>query len=197
MEEIEELREVLNRISGKILAIEKICIAMNFQIWTVIMAGYYVLISPFERLPLWLTIAYWSFGVMVFAYASRSLWRRVSMLISEGGSGKVNLGILLSWTIAALFGWFFVPSMVGGYFLQKLAIGLLSFISTGVIGMMITIYFGAKRLELEMFPAFLIPALAIPFVHLAGNPMDFAGMAIVLGYGITVVLYTFRAFKVA
>ncbi len=194
---MEELKDVLKRVSGKILAVEKICIAMNFQIWTVIMAGYYVLIAPLDRVPLWLTIAYWSFGAVVFAYASKSLWRKVSMLISEGGSGKVNFGIFLSWVIAALFGWFFVPSMIGGYFLQRLAVGLLSFISTAVIGMIATIYFWAKKLEVEMVPAFLIPALAIPLVYLSKNPMDFAGMTIVLGYGTIVILYTIRAFKVA
>jgi len=197
-EDLEELKEVLKRVVGKILATEKILHSLNFQIWIVIMSGYYLIIAPLEKIPVWLTICYWTVGTIVFIYITRSVWRRVSLLISEGNIRGINVGILISWIIASILGWFLVPSMLDAQFLQRLAVGLLSFLSLGVLGMMITIYLNTKRIAIEMIPAAAIPALLIPAVFFVkGNPMDFAGMCAVFSYGTTVIIYIYRAFKVA
>ncbi len=195
--EVEELRDVLRRISGKILATKNVCIAMNFQIWIVIMAGYYILIAPLKYIPVWLTLCYWSAGATIFACVSRSFWRRASLLISDEDSRSINVGIMISWIVAAILGWFVIPSMIEGEFLQRLAIGLLSFLSIAVAGMIATIYLGTRKVAVEMIPAALIPILLIPVVPLVKNPMNFAGMGVVFSYGTTVILYIYRAFKVA
>ncbi len=197
-ENLEELKVVLKRVVNKILATEKICIALNFQVWIVIMSGYYLIIAPLEKIPIWLTLCYWITGAVVFVYISRSIWRKATLLISEGNIRKINIGILISWIIASILGWFLVPSVLDAQFLQRLAVGLLSFLSLGVFGMIITIYLNTKKIAVEMIPATAIPALLIPAVFLVkGNPMDFAGMCAVFSYGTTVILYIYRAFKVA
>jgi len=196
-EDIAELKEVLRRVVGKILATEKICFALNFQIWIVIMAGYYLTIAPLETIPVWLTLCYWIAGAIVSLYISRSIWRRASLLISEGRNRRINVGILLSWIVATVLGWFVIPSMLEAQLLQRLAVGLLSFLSLAVSGMIVTIYLGTKKIAVEMIPAAVIPVLLIPAVFFVkGNPMDFAGMGVVFSYGTTVILYIYRAFRV-
>ncbi len=45
VEDVEELKDVFRKVADKLLATEKICIALNFQIWVVVMSGYYLLIA--------------------------------------------------------------------------------------------------------------------------------------------------------
>jgi hypothetical protein len=193
-----ELKDVLKKVAGRILAVEKICIALSFQIWIVVMAGFYIVIAPLKSVPVMLVLGYWSAGTAIFIYIERLAWRRASLLISEGRRKTINTGIVLSWITASVIGWFVIPDLLSYTFLEKLAVGLLSFVSIAVAGMILTILIDTKKVALEMIPAALIPALLIPVVFtVRGNPMYFAGMCVVFSYGITVILYMYRAFKVA
>ncbi len=185
---VEELKDVLSKVSRKIVVVRYVRFAMSFQFFLVIMAGYYVLISPMKSFSLWLTVAYWSVSIALFVFISRAMWKKV-----YSGNKKLQTCITFSWLLSAFFCWliapaFVVPTLFQGT-LQKIAVSLLSFVSLAVFLMIVSIKVFTGSLEKLMLPAFLIPALAIPLIPLCKNPVYFAGMNIALGYGTTVLLY--------
>ncbi len=181
---VEELKEVLSKVSRKIVVVRYVRFAISFQFFLVVMAGYYVLISPMKSFSLWLTVAYWSVSIAMFVFISRIIWKKV-----YSGNKKLQVCISFSWLFSALFCWLVVPVFVPMGTFQKIAVSLLSFVSLAVFLMIVSIKAFTGSLEKLMLPALLIPVLAIPLIPLCKNPVYFAGMSIALGYGTTVLLY--------
>ncbi len=195
--ETNELKSVLEKVSNKMISVRNIRIAMTFQFWLVVMAGYYILVAPLRNPPIWMTAVYWSFGLIVFIATSRRIWKKIEILTLEKRNVRTDIGITISWIIASILGWFIVPHLIEGNFFQKLAVALLSFISLAVFGMILVLLVTTKKFAKEMVPAVLAPTMIIPLVHLIENPIYFAGMGIVFGYSLTVLMYLYSALKVS
>ena len=204
IEQMDELREVLERIEEKLISAGKIYSAIQFQIWLVAMVLYYLIIGPLSTVPWQLTAAYWILAFIVFAYFSSKIWRRLVNLFrsygkATGSSPSFGLGITLSWIAGSVIGWVLIPSLVSAPLnpLQSVAIGFLTFISISVFGMFLTFLYFAKSLESEMIPAFLIPAAAIPVVWLGSvqASMVYAGFIVTFAFSLTVIAYLLSAFK--
>ena len=207
--QMDELREVLERIEEKLISAGKIYSAIQFQIWLVAMVLYYLIIGLLSTVPWQLTAAYWILAFIVFAYFSSKIWRRLVNLFrsygkATGSSPSFGLGITLSWIAGSVIGWVLIPSLVSASLvsaplnpLQSIAIGFLSFISISVFGMFLTFFYFARSFEGEMIPAFLIPAAAIPVVLLESiqASMVYAGFIITFSFSLTVIAYLFSAFK--
>jgi hypothetical protein len=202
MEDVGELKDVLERIEAKLIAAGKIYSAIQFQIWLIAMVLYYLIIFPLSVVPWQLTAAYWILALIAFAYFSSKIWKRLINLFRSHGkdarsSPAFGMGISLSWICGSIVGWMLIPKTLSDLQIhQSLAIGFLSFISISVFGMFLTFLYIAKSFEKEMIPAFLIPAVAIPAIQsISGGHMVYAGFSIAFAFSLTVIAYLFSAFR--
>ncbi|NPA74636.1 MAG: hypothetical protein GXO25_00970 [Euryarchaeota archaeon] len=197
MNEVNDLKDVLDRIEGKLIAASKIYSAMNFAVWGAVMLLYYVL-GAFVGFGTVFTIIYWSAGAAVAFWSTSYVWSRMKALWtkdgSENGCGR-SMGVLifLSWIAGSAIGWWLIPSMVPLNCATE--IGLLSFIAISVFGMWLVMeLYGAK--EREMLPAFLVPIAGIFSIALVQEKtMLIAGVIIALGFLLTIILYLYSAFR--
>ncbi|NJE25650.1 hypothetical protein E3E22_03240 [Thermococcus sp. MV5] len=200
---MEELKAVLERVEEKLIAVGKIYVAMQFQVWVVIMVFYYLIIGPLKTIPWQLTAIYWTLAFGVFAYFTKIIWERIVKLHLSAGrkmesSSAFGWAITLSWISGFAVGWIAIPKYLSETFesLVALGIGYLIFISWAVFGMFLAFWHFGKRLEKEMIPAFLIPALAIPLIPKVANvAMVYAGFAVAFAFGLTALAYIYSAFK--
>lgn len=61
MEEVKELKEVLERVDGKLITAGKMYGAMNYAVWLVVMVGYYILAEAVRYEPV-KSALYWALG---------------------------------------------------------------------------------------------------------------------------------------
>lgn len=200
MNEVKELKDVLDRIEGKMIAAGKMYTALNFAVWEGVMILYYLLISVLV-LETWETALYWIIGFGAAMYVTLLLGKRLSVLERAVGEGKSHrgVGVLVgvAWGIGAFVGWGLVPALNLGVSMEaSFTMGLLSFIAISVFGMWLTFTahgIGAK----EMVPSFIIPAAGIPVaMAMKSGAIWFGGFAIALGFTLTVIWYLYSAFRV-
>ena len=199
MGDVEDLKEVLNRIEGKLIAASKVYSALNFAMWEGIMILYYLIIAHVD-LESWMSALYWVVAFSVAMYFTFRIWKRLEALDRKRDTNRTSdrVGMLtgLSWGIGALLGWFVIPMLNLGVNREaSLAIGLLSFISISVFGMWLT--FNAHKIrDAEMIPAFLVPVIGIISVHARDSgAMLVGGLFIALGFTLTVMWYLYSAFR--
>jgi|GEM_PF-713504 len=207
----DDLKDVLERIEGKLISAEKIYSAIQFQIWLIAMVFYYLITFHLRVVSWQVTATYWILAFIVFILVSIRIWKRLINLLRSHGkdtrsSPAFGMGISLSWICGSIVGWMLIPKTLSDLQIhQSLAIGFLSFISISVFGMFLTFLYIAKSFEKEMIPAFLIPVVAIPammripdgFIVYAGSSitMIYAGFSVAFAFGLTIVTYLFSAFR--
>ncbi|ASJ15220.1 hypothetical protein [Thermococcus radiotolerans] len=189
MEEVKELREVLERVEGKLIAAGKMYGAMNFGVWLAIMSLYYVMMGVLN-LPWQFNLIYWPVAFIVAMKFTGNVWKRYVRLAGISGSswkeGAVIMGI---WITGVLLGWIVVPLALNKPVDTEIGVALLTFISFSVGGM-----FALTR-EREMIPAFGIPALLIPLAYsTVSNATVLAAFGISLGFSLTTLWYLHSAF---
>ncbi|AIU69341.1 hypothetical protein TEU_02715 [Thermococcus eurythermalis] len=202
MEEIDELKNVLERVEGKLIAAGKMYGAMNFGIWLAAMAVFYTLYGVFDMSG-WASALYWAGAIMVVVPLTARIWRRLEGLYSavypdakERGDKKAAFLIGLPWAIGSIVGWGLIPSLewVGVSTDARLGVGFLSFIAISIFGMWLLMTRG--RGEREMMPSFVLPLLAIPVVwRMETGAVVWAGFVVTAGYSFTVLWYLHSAFK--
>ncbi|WP_258083438.1 hypothetical protein [Thermococcus thermotolerans] len=200
MEEVRELKDVLERVEGRLIAAGKMYGAMNFGAWLSVMLFYYVIIGVF-RPPWQFNLIYWPLAFIVAMSFTGRVWKRLQRLGRVTGreaevSGKGGILITLAWITGIVLGWGVIPGMnVGVNAEASMAVGFLSFIAFSVFTMWLVFakYGGIER---EIIPAFLIPAIGIPIARgLETGAMAWAGFIVSLGFSLTVVAYIYSAFR--
>jgi hypothetical protein len=197
MEDAKELKSVLEKVEGKLIAAGKMYAAMNFAGFLAVMTLFYVILRFFNGGPAF-SIAYWTTATIIVIAFTSKVWRRIVTIsgIKRGSGKKVGLEIAGAWIVGAILGWVLIPSLNPGINQEaSLAVGFLSFISISLLGQWIVL----KRCcgtQNEMVPAFLIPALAIPLAWgMESGAMVWAGYVVSLGFATTILLYLHSAFK--
>ncbi|WP_297551963.1 hypothetical protein [Thermococcus sp.] len=200
MEEVTELRNVLERVEGKLIAAGKIYGAMNFGVWSSIMLLYYVMLGIFD-ISWQFNLIYWPLGFAVAMVFTGRIWKKLKRLRRVTGreiEGSKTSGILVmvSWITGIILGWGIIPRMgVGVSEGAALAVGFLSFITLSIFGMWLVFarYSGVER---EIIPSFLIPAMGIPIVwNMETGAMVWAGFTVALSFALTILWYLYSAFK--
>jgi len=79
MEDVKELKEVLERVEGRLIAAGKMYGAMSFGAWLSVMLLYYVIIGVFD-LPWQFNIVYWPVAFMLAMGFTGRIWRRLQKL---------------------------------------------------------------------------------------------------------------------
>ncbi len=203
MDDVKELKDVLDRIEKKLIAASKMYNAMNFAIWLVVVTLFYVLMplpgngSAFLR---WFVAIYWFSAVVIVLIFQRKTWKMVYRLKKERDEGNIRrFGIFVStsWIVGAIIGWVLIPQMgISTDSDINFAIGFLSFIAISVFGMWVSMmkYY---RMEIEIIPAFLIPAIGIPITVFMnqGVVWFWSGLVVALGYSITALWELYSAFR--
>ena len=200
MNDVKELKDVLSRIEGKLIAASKMYSALNFAMWEGVMVLYYIFLGIYNLAP-WETALYWIVAFAVAMYFSGIVWKRLDLLEKsvkkeyKGNHAGVFVG--LSWGIGALLGWWIIHMMhLGVNEESSMAIGFLSFIAISVFGMWLTFTLYNLR-SFEMLPAFVVPVLGIPFVmNLQNGSMVLGGFFVAFGFTLTIVWYLYNAFRV-
>jgi hypothetical protein len=192
MEEVTELRNVLERVEGKLIASRKIHGALNFAVWLAVMTGYYVLVVPVGGGYVE-SLLYWLVGALVAIYVTKRVWERyLAVLILETGRDSgVGIKILLSWAVGSTVGWGIIPRLgLTANTNETVALSILSFLAISLAGQMLATG------DREEIPAFLVPALGtIPAVKMGDTAPLWAGFVVALGFSLTIILYLHSAFK--
>ncbi|NJE76710.1 hypothetical protein [Thermococcus sp. ES12] len=200
MEDVKELKEVLERVEGRLIAAGKMYGAMSFGAWLSVMLLYYVIIGVFD-LPWQFNIVYWPVAFMLAMGFTGRIWRRLQklgMVTGKEVESSTTGGILIavSWITGIALGWGVIPRLNPGVNPEaSLAVGFLSFITFSIFGMWLVFakYSGVER---EIIPSFLIPALGIALAaKMESGAMVWAGFLVALGFSLSVMLYIYSAFK--
>ncbi|WP_297070307.1 hypothetical protein [Thermococcus sp.] len=201
MEDVRELKDVLERVEERIIAAGKVYSAMNFAFWLTVMMVYYVL-EGVVNMRGKASAVYWGGAILLGIPLTIRIWRRLERLCAAFHPGARRAGrgiatqIALAWILGSVIGFFIIPSMasVGVSPDARFATGLLSFISIAILSQWLLTTAG--RGEFEMIPAFLLPALAIPVVwHMESGAIIWAGFVIATGFSVTILWYLYSAFK--
>ncbi|WP_048148595.1 hypothetical protein [Palaeococcus ferrophilus] len=200
MEDVKELKDVLERVEGKLIAAGKMYGAMNFGAWLSVMLFYYLLMGLFNVS--WkFSLIYWPIAFVVATSFTARVWMRVKRIgkvtgkeLETSRTGAVL--VALSWTAGIVIGWIVVPKMnLGVTSDASIAVGFLTFITLSIFGMWLVFakYGGAER---EMLPAFLLPAMGIPFARgMESGALLWASFLVALGFSITILWYIYSAFR--
>jgi len=200
MEEVKELREVLERVEGKLIAAGKMYGAMNFGVWLSVMLLYYVVLGILD-VPWQFNLVYWPVAFVVATSFTGRVWDRLKRLgkaVDREIEASKTSGILVmaSWITGIILGWGIIPRMgVGASEGAALAVGFLSFITLSIFGMWLVFarYSGVER---EIIPSFLIPAMGIPIAwNMETGAMVWAGFTVALSFTLTILWYLHSAFK--
>ena len=200
MEEVKELRDVLERVEGRLIAAGKLYGAMSFAVWLVVMLLYYVIVEAFI-IPWQFNLIYWPGAFIAAMTFTGKVWKRIQRLgrvtgreISSSTLGGVLTG--LSWGAGLILGWVVIPRMNPGVSQEaSLAVGFLTFIAFSVFGMWLVFakYSGVER---EIIPSFLIPTIGVPLARgMESGAMAWAGFTVGLGFALTVLLYIHSVFR--
>ena len=200
MEEVRELKDVLERVEGRLIAAGKMYGAMNFGAWLSVMLFYYTIIGVFK--PSWqFNLVYWPVAFIAAMGFTGKVWRRLQRLGRVTGreaevSTTGGILIILAWITGIVLGWGVIPGMHLGVNAEaSMAVGFLSFIAFSVFAMWLVFakYGGIER---EIVPAFLIPAMGVPVARgMESGAMAWAGFLVGLGFSLAVLLYIYSAFK--
>ena len=200
MEEVKELKDVLERVEGKLIAAGKMYGAMNFGVWLSVMLLYYVIMGIFN-FPWRFSLVYWPVAFVVAMTFTGRVWQRLKRLGRVTGreaelSASGGILIALSWVTGMVVGWLIVPRMNLGVNVDaNIAMGFLSFIALSVFAMWL-VFAKYGEIEREIVPAFLLPALGIPIAgRMEAGAMLWAGILVGLGFSLTVLLYIYSAFR--
>lgn len=200
MQEVRELKNVLERVEGKLIAAGKLYGAMNFGVWLSVMLFYYSIIGVAD-IPWQFNLIYWPVAFIVAMGFTGRVWKRLQRLGRVTGrkveiSGKGGILIALSWITGIILGWGVIPHMSPGVNAEaSMAVGFLSFIAFSVFAMWL-VFARYGRIEREIIPAFLIPATGIPIAKgMETGAMAWAGFLVGLGFSLAVLAYIYSAFK--
>ncbi|BAA30160.1 hypothetical protein [Pyrococcus horikoshii] len=167
MEEVRELKEVLDKVEKKLVAAFYIYTALIYSAWLATMGGYLLMML---LAPKYIGF-YWIIGITLIILVTVKVYK--TYLKGEAGEGKVGYAWLIGWIIGGiLFG------ILGD------ARGLASMIVVGHIGMYVSFR------EISM----LIPVLAI--VTFANPSWEFATALIILTYSLVALINLYKAFRV-
>ena len=198
MEDMEELRNILEKVERKIIAAGKIYSAMNFTYWLAVMCFFYTIIAFFSPNAI-LSTVYWitalALGAVVSVFVLKKLMNLVRFQELQEGQkewkASVSIFLAVSWVAGAIVGFMLIPALPGGGF----DVGLLSFISISIFGMWLTFAVYIKR-DNEMVPSFFIPAVGALIAYFANEDMTvWAGFVIAFSFSLTIFLYLYNAFK--
>lgn len=201
MEDVEELKSILERVEGRLIAAGKMYGAMNFALWLSVMAIFYVL-NGIWKTNGWISPVYWGIAVLIAIPLTIKIWNRLKRLystfypIDERESKKAAVLIVLAWAIGSIVGWVIIPSMtwIGVSADARIGVGFLSFIGISLLGQWIVMTHG--RGEPEMTPSFILPLLAIPIAwYMKTGTILWAGFVVTAGFSLTVLWYLYSAFK--
>jgi len=202
MEEVRELKSVLEKVEGKLIAAGKIYGAMNFALWLSVMTVYYVL-NGLGKLTGLASPLYWGIAVLVAIPVTLKIWNRLKGLyltfyqdVDEGESKKLAVLIGLAWVAGSILGWVAIPSIpwVGVNAGARLGVGFLSFIGVSLLGQWLALTGG--RGEYEIVPSFTLPLLAIPVAwRMESGAIVWAGFVVAAGFSLTILWYLYSAFR--
>ena len=200
MEDVKELKDVLERVEGKLIAAGKMYGAMSFGAWLSVMLFYYVLMGLFG-LSWRFSLIYWPVAFVAAMTFTGRVWERLKRLGKVTGremktSRTGAILVALSWTAGITLGWVIVPGMNLGVTPDaSLAVGFLTFIAVSIFGMWL-VFARYGEAEREIVPAFLLPALGIPLARgMESGAMLWVSFLVALGFSITILWYLYSAFR--
>ncbi|WP_370520071.1 hypothetical protein [Thermococcus sp. LS1] len=197
MEEVRELKSVLEKVERKLIAAGKMYGALNFAVWLAIMLLYYDILALLD-VPWQFNLVYWPIAFIVAITFTGRVWKRFVKIAKATGremesSKREGMLIAFSWILGIAIGWIAIPqTSIAVNAEARLAVGFLSFITISIAGMFALVMRGEK----EMIPAFLIPGIHIPIVwNMENGAMILAGFVVALGFAVTILIYIHNAFK--
>ncbi len=196
MSDVSELKDMLEKIEGKIIAAGKIYAAMYFAYWLVAMIGYYLILPFSQSHVLLLSVIYWPVAVLVSFFVGWKSSMRMKEIEKNKSSKLLGILIFVSWSIGAFVGWSVLPSMSMGINDEaSLAMGFLSFIGISILGMWLSFEL-FKMKSREMIPSFIFAFAGVPVaMNIHAGAMLWAGYMVAMGFSITVLLYLYSAFR--
>ncbi len=201
MEDVKELKDVLERVEGKLIAAEKMYSAMNFALWLSVMAFYYLL-NGLVTLRGPVSLGYWMVAIVLAVPLTIKIWNRLKGLYStfypnsRRNGRKIAVLVTLPWVVGSAVGWWLIPSItsIGVSADARLGVGFLSFIGISLLGQWLVMTQG--RCEFEMMPSFILPLLAIPIAwNMNSGTITWVSFVVATGFSLTILWYLYSAFR--
>ncbi|NJE61801.1 hypothetical protein [Thermococcus sp. 21S7] len=193
MEDMKELKSVLERVEGKLIAAGSIYAAMNFVYWLLAMSLFYV-VSGAVELPGTLAALYWGAAILAGFWVTGTVFKRLADLYAASGKGTGGFPlwkIAVPWGVGSVVGWWAVPAALDASPDVRFAVGLLSFIAVSLLGQ-----WALVTRDMESMPSFLVPLMAVPLAFtMKAGASSWAGFAVATGFSLTVLLYLHSAFR--
>ncbi len=188
---MEELRDVLERVEGKLVVVRYVHAAIAFVYWVTVLAIFYTVVGVVGRVEYRTALAFWLISIL-FYYP---IWNRSKRLLGlnfrkfalKVGIPLALILILSPWITSFLMG-FTSPD-------RAIGIGILCSISGYLLIVAVVVKLRWGRFPKEMIPAILTFAFS-PLVLIVENPLMFIGYAIMTTYCITALIYLIKAIGV-
>lgn len=193
MDNVKELKEVLERVEKRMFAIGKVYSAMNFAYWLAVMSLFYTILAFFGPSGL-VSVTYWIGAMVVGVIVSGALFRKIMVIARLWGEKEwrkgVGIAIAASWIAGAIIGFYVIPVLLT----QNFGVALLSFIAVSLFGMWLSLGL-LERFDPEMIPAFALPSIGSLAAFQLEDATVWAGFVIAAAFSITILLYLYSAFR--
>ncbi len=191
MEDIRGLKDVLERVEGKLVVVRYVHVALAFVYWATVLAIFYLILDIVKRIGEPTAIAFWLSAVMLY-YPIWSRTKKILGLNFRAFAFKIVIPLLLVivlnfWIVSSLMT-FMSPD-------RATSVGLLCSISMYLLIVALIVKARRGRFPKEMLPAILSFAF-IPMIFSVDDPLVFIGYVIMTTYGISALICLIRAISV-
>ncbi len=190
---MESMENVLEKIERKIISSGNVYGAMNYTVWTIILAAYLIVntalyIYAENSVGGWIYGVFWSVALAIVIYINAIVWKKAEHLRMSGKGGKYrHIVMSAGWIIGGLL-WFTLPLILSDPWIY--VVGFLIFIICGNAGIALGVrdYRASMPIVTSLISIPLLPRNAGYFAW------SMAVEFVLIGYVISALLYMWGAF---
>ena len=192
MEELKDLKDVLERVEGKLLVVKYVHVALAFVYWSTVLAVFYLILDIVRRIPGEYAMAFWIFAIILYY----PIWRITKKIWSKPKDFSLRsfaLKMFIPLIVILILNFYVVGVMATLISPDRaIAIGLLCSISAYLLIIALIVRAKEGRFPKEMLPAILTFAFS-PLVLIVDDPLIFIGYVIMATYGVTALIFLIKA----
>ena len=191
MEELKGLKDVLERVEGKLLVVKYVHAALAFIYWTTVLAVFYLILDIVRRIPEEYAMAFWIFAMILYY----PIWRITKKIWSKPKDFSLRSFALKTFPVfLILILSFYVVGVVATFISSNRAIAISTLCLISAYLLIIALIVKAKegRFPKEMLPAIFTFAFS-PLVLIVDDPLIFIGYVIMATYGVTALIFLIKA----
>jgi len=190
---MENMENVLEKIERKIISSGNVYGAMNYSVWTIILAAYLIVNTALylyskDTVGGWIYGVFWGIAFAIVIYINAIVWKKAEHLRMSGKSGGYgHIAMFVGWIVGGIL-WFTLPLIINDPWIY--VVGFLIFISCGNAGIAV----GVRDYRPSM--PIITSLISIPLLPRGAGyfAWSMAVEFVLIGYVISALLYMWGAF---